>query len=65
MNLYALIEKIGGKRERGKRKVLKFCSHFTLINKDKQKMKKKKFIYIHMYGDQFKLRVLISDLTTK
>ena len=49
MNLYALIEKIGGKRERGKRKVLKFCSHFTLINKDKQKMKKKNlYIYICM-----------------
>ena len=49
MNLYALIEKIGGKRERGKWKVLKFCSHFTLINKDKQKMKKKNlYIYICM-----------------
>ena len=49
MNLYALTEKIGGKREREKRKVLKFCSHFTLINKDKQKMKKKNlYIYICM-----------------
>ena len=48
MNLYALIEKIGGKRERGKRKVLKFCSHFTLINKDKQKNEKKKNLYIYI-----------------
>ena len=59
MNLYALIEKIGGKRERGNREVLKLCSHFTSVNKDKKK------IYIHMYGDQLKLRVLILDLTTK
>ena len=49
MNLYALIDEIGGKRERGKRKALKFCSHFTLINKEKQKMKKKIYIYTYVW----------------